>query len=98
MARMLLGEHAMDLASVFDWFTQESTSAAEQTDEPRQREIWMKLSELWGGRRTTVPRGAIDVATRDAAVYLSIELIGGSLLKMKSPAQGGAKVRDECQW
>ena len=38
----------MDIASVFDWFAQESTSAAEQTDEPRQREIWMKLSELWG--------------------------------------------------
>ena len=41
-------ESTMDIASVFDWFTQESTSAAEQTDEPRQREIWMKLSELWG--------------------------------------------------
>jgi hypothetical protein len=42
-------ESTTDIASVFDWFTQESTSAAEQTDEPRQREIWMKLSsELWG--------------------------------------------------
>ena len=53
----------MDIASVFDWFTQESTSAAEQTDEPRQREIWMKLSELWGGRRTTVPRRAQSIST-----------------------------------
>jgi hypothetical protein len=44
---VLLGG-TMDLASVFDWFAQESTSAAEQTDEPRQREMWMKLSELWG--------------------------------------------------
>ena len=38
----------MDLASVFDWFAQDSIRAAEQTDEPRQREMWMKLSELWG--------------------------------------------------
>ena len=37
----------MDLASVFDWFAQDSIRAAEQTDEPRQREMWMKLAELW---------------------------------------------------
>ena len=39
-----------------------------------------------------MPRRAIEAATRDAAVYLNIELIGGSLLKMKSPAQGRARV------
>jgi hypothetical protein len=37
-----------------------------------------------GGRRATMPRRAIKAATRDAAVYLNIELIGDSLLKMKS--------------
>ena len=37
----------MDIAHVFDWFAQESTSAAEHTDEPRQRDMWMKLAKLW---------------------------------------------------
>jgi hypothetical protein len=44
---MLLGEHAMDLASVFDWFEQDSLLAAEQTDEPRKREILLKLASQW---------------------------------------------------
>jgi hypothetical protein len=41
---MLLGEHAMDLASVFDWFAQDSIHAAEETEEPRKREILLKLA------------------------------------------------------
>ena len=44
---MLLGEHAMDLPSVFDWFAQDSIRAAEQTDEPRKREILLKLASQW---------------------------------------------------
>ena len=40
-------ESTMDIASVFDWFAQESTSAAEHTDEPRERDTWMKLAKLW---------------------------------------------------
>ena len=37
----------MNIASVFDWFAQESTYAAEHTEEPRQRDMCMRLSELW---------------------------------------------------
>ena len=37
----------MDLASVFDWFAQDSIRAAEQTDEPRKREILLKLASQW---------------------------------------------------
>jgi hypothetical protein len=44
---MLVGEHAMDLASVFDWFAQDSVRAAEQTDEPREHEILLKLASQW---------------------------------------------------
>jgi hypothetical protein len=40
-------ESTMDIASVFDWFAQESTSAAEHTDEPRQRDMWIRLAKLW---------------------------------------------------
>jgi hypothetical protein len=47
LARMLLGEHAMNLASVFDWFAQDSIRAAEQTNEPRKREILLKLASQW---------------------------------------------------
>ena len=44
---MLLGADAMDLTSVFDWFAQDSIRAAEQTDEPRKREILLKLASQW---------------------------------------------------
>ena len=37
----------MDLATVFDWFAQESMTAAEQTKEPIQREMWLRLVLLW---------------------------------------------------
>ena len=37
----------MDLTSVFDWFAQDSIRAAEQTDEPRKREILLKLASQW---------------------------------------------------
>ena len=44
---MLLGEQAMDLAIVFDWFVQDSIRAAEQTDESREHEILLKLASQW---------------------------------------------------
>jgi hypothetical protein len=37
----------MNIANVYDWFARESIHAAEQTDDPRQREILLKLAELW---------------------------------------------------
>jgi hypothetical protein len=39
MTRMLLGEHPMDLATIFEWFAQESMTAAEQTKVPIEREM-----------------------------------------------------------
>jgi hypothetical protein len=44
---MLLGEHAMDLASVFDWFTNESLNAALQATEWKKREMFLRLALLW---------------------------------------------------
>ena len=38
---------AMNIASVFDWFARESLRAAEHTEDPRQREILLKLAVLW---------------------------------------------------
>jgi hypothetical protein len=37
----------MNIASVFDWFARESVRAAEQTNDPKQREIFVKLAVLW---------------------------------------------------
>jgi hypothetical protein len=37
----------MDIASIFDWFACESMRGAEQTDDPKQREIFLKLAEKW---------------------------------------------------
>ena len=57
----------MNIASVFDWFARESLRAAEQTEDPRQNVILLKLAVLWGGRRTTEPRRSI--AAIDSAEY-----------------------------
>ena len=45
----------MDLASVFDWFAQDSIRAAKQTDEPREHEILRKLASQWAAAATTMP-------------------------------------------
>ena len=37
----------MDIAKVYDWFAEDSRLAAERTDDPREREILLKLSLLW---------------------------------------------------
>jgi hypothetical protein len=37
----------MDIASVYDWLARDYMHAAEQTDDPRQREILLKLAVQW---------------------------------------------------
>ena len=37
----------MDLATIFEWFAQESMTAAEQTKVPIEREMWLRLGSLW---------------------------------------------------
>lgn len=37
----------MDSARVYDWFARDCMEAAEQTDDPRKREILLKLALLW---------------------------------------------------
>ena len=37
----------MNIARVYDWFVRHCMDAAEQTDNPRQREILLKLAVLW---------------------------------------------------
>jgi hypothetical protein len=60
----------MDMASVFEWFAQESIRSAELAHDPRQREIWTRLAVMWASAaaRCRHEEGAIG---EDAAVYLS---------------------------
>ena len=37
----------MDIAIVFEWFAPESVFAAELTHEQPQREMWIRLAEMW---------------------------------------------------
>ena len=36
-----------DDSGLFDWFALNSKYVAEQTDDPKQREMWIRLAELW---------------------------------------------------
>jgi 5'-deoxynucleotidase YfbR-like HD superfamily hydrolase len=40
-------EGRMDIATVFEWFAEESKSIAEQAAETAQREKFAKLASLW---------------------------------------------------
>jgi hypothetical protein len=37
----------MDWASIYEWFARDCMLTAEQTDEPRQREMLLKLAVEW---------------------------------------------------
>jgi hypothetical protein len=37
----------MDIGSVYDWFARDCIRAAQETDNPRQREILLKLAVQW---------------------------------------------------
>ncbi len=62
----------MDIASVFEWFAQESISIAEQAAEPEQREKLAELALLWASVATVQRRSTSD------AIYSSIELVVGT--------------------
>ena len=50
----------MDIASVFEWFAQESKSIAEQAAEPEQREKLAELALLWASVATVQRRSTGD--------------------------------------
>ena len=51
-------EGPMDIASVFEWFAQESKSIAEQAAEPEQREKLAELALLWASAAQQCSGGA----------------------------------------
>ena len=52
----------MNIASVFEWFAQESKSIAEQANEPEQRETFTQLALLWATCCATVQRRSTGAA------------------------------------
>src|SRR5258708_3169335 len=56
----------MDMASVFEWFAQESWAAAELTHEQPQREIWLRLALI-----ALRSREEAEALGKNTAVYLS---------------------------
>jgi hypothetical protein len=47
LRRVRCREVQINITSIFDWFAQDSAYAAEHTDEPRQRSMWLQLAEQW---------------------------------------------------
>ena len=58
----------MDITSVFDWFARESLRKAEETDDLRQREMFLKLAELWAGAAQQSRDGKPTQSTLPATV------------------------------
>ena len=56
-------EGPMDIASVFEWFAQESISIAEQAAEPEQREKLAELALLWASAARQCSGGAPAMQT-----------------------------------
>ena len=85
--RMIVLEGPMDIASVFEWFAQESINIAEQAREPAQREKFAKLASLWA-RATTESTSATSLARHDSA-----ESIGANLADSGNLLAGGGLER-----
>jgi hypothetical protein len=58
----------MDIARVYDWFVRDCMDAAEQTDDPRQREILLKLAVLWAAAAQQIRDEASTQSTSPTTV------------------------------
>jgi hypothetical protein len=63
----------MDIASVFEWFAQESVFAAELTHEQPQRETWIRLAVMWASAAARCRYVEAEAHCEEAAVYLSAD-------------------------
>ena len=60
----------MNIASIFDWFAQDSRYAAAHADEPRQQDMWMKLAAQWAAaaiRAVETSRDGADEVSSEAS-------------------------------
>ena len=79
----------MDIASVFEWFAQESAFAAETTNVQQQREIWLRLGEMWTSAATQCRHGengkAADAGQQTPTMPPPPELASTSQIASNSP-------------
>ena len=55
---------------MFEWFAQESAFAAAMTHEQPQREMWIRLAEMWTSAAAGCRHEEAGAIGEDAAVYL----------------------------
>jgi hypothetical protein len=70
----------MDIASVFEWFAQESAFAAETTNDQQQREIWLRLAAMWMSAAIPCRHRESDGPTNPTPPAALTEQISGTLL------------------
>jgi hypothetical protein len=56
----------MEIAIVFGWFAQDSRLAAELSNDPLQREMWLRLASMW-----SVAAQRNDERSEDSAAFTS---------------------------
>jgi hypothetical protein len=62
--------HGLSIASIFDWFAQDSRYAAANADDPRPQDMWMKLAEEWAAaaiRAVETSRDGADEVSSEAS-------------------------------
>ena len=59
----------MTLTALYEWFAQDCTQAAGQTEDPKKREMLLKLAEQWllDARRSAAEGSAMSPTTRSTA-------------------------------
>jgi hypothetical protein len=63
----------MDTASIYDWFARDCMHAARETEDPRQREILLKLAVEWAAAAQPIRDEASKRSTSSTTVPRSPE-------------------------
>ena len=93
----------MDIASVFEWFAQETAHIAEQANEVRRRETLGKLALLWAAaaaeqRNKQRARRASKALSRNVLASRYRSGRSPDWLKLKNPAAPAVKHEAEEDW
>jgi|SwirhirootsSR3_FD_contig_51_1250978_length_873_multi_3_in_0_out_0_2 hypothetical protein len=90
----------MDIASVFEWFAQETAHIAEQANEVRRRETLGKLALLWAAaaaeqrnkQQTTSKTSLEGIVSKRSRFALPIRTFAG-LAQVQEPGSASGKAR-----
>jgi hypothetical protein len=89
----------MDIASVFEWFAQETAHIAEQANEVRRRETLGKLALLWAAaaaeqrnKQQTTSKTSLGIVSKRSRFALPIRTFAG-LAQVQEPGSASGKAR-----